>query len=338
MKMDNRIFLPRIIIVLGAFLFIITCFIAITIVSKYGFKKKPVNISLVIKTIDPSYEFWQIIKSGVESACNEEGVVLTVSGPLQENDVETQIKLLESSIEQKPSAIILAANDYNMLIPTVKKINEKRIPLIIIDSGINSDIPVSLIATDNIVAGKKAGLKMMDILSNGDHVVIVSYVKGTATAIEREKGVKDAIIENPKLILDNIYYCDNLRDTASEITIKVLKDNPRIKGIIALNDPSTIGVARIIRQKNLKDKIQLVGFDNSIEEIDYLEEGVIKALIVQKPFNMGYLSVKAAIKSIRGEKVEKRIDTGANLITADNMYSEENQKLLFPIIKEIPNY
>jgi ribose transport system substrate-binding protein len=335
--MNKKRLFFRITIACAILLLIASVIITISLISTYGFKKKPMNISLVIKTIDPSFEFWQIIKSGVESACNEEGALLTVSGPMQENDLNSQIEILTNLIEQKPSAIILAAIDYNGLVPAVEKINENHIPIIIIDSGINSGIPLSFIATDNIVAGEKAGQKMSELLSYGDHIAIISYIKGTSTAIEREKGVKKAISENKKLVVDNVYYCDNLREKAGTITTAILKENPGIKGIIALNDPSTTGVARIIKQKNLKDRIQLVGFDNSIEEIDYLEQGVIKALIVQKPFNMGYLSVKAAIKSVRGEIVEKRIDTGANLITADNMYSEENQKLLFPIIKEVPN-
>ena len=310
--------------------------IALFTVSKSEFKKKPPDIALVIKTIDPSYEFWQIVITGAESACNEAGAVLKVYGPQQENDTDTQIAILETIIPRKPSAIVLAACDYNRLVPIVKKIHEKHIPLIVIDSGINSDIPLSFIATDNSVAGEKAGLKMLDLLAPGDHVAIISYVKETASAIERERGVKKALSENTKLIFDGVFYCNNLRDKASEITLKILNENPGIRGIIALNDPSTIGAARTIEQYHLKDKIQLVGFDNSIEEIDYLEAGVIKALIVQKPFNMGYLSIATAIKSVRGEKTEKKIDTSSSLLTIENMYSEENQKLLFPIIKEVP--
>jgi ribose transport system substrate-binding protein len=317
----------------GILLFLI---IVIFIISKNELAKKPVNIALVIKTIDPSYEFWQIVLSGAESACSEEGALLHVYGPQQETDVDTQIDILKNVITRKPSVVILAACDYNRLVPVVKIIDEKQIPLIVIDSGINSDIPLSFIATDNVAAGEKAGLKMLDLLAPGDHVIIMSYVKGTASAIDRETGVKKAFMENPKLIIDDVMYCDNLRTIASELTLKVLKENSGIKGIIALNDPSTIGVARVIKEYNLEEKIQLVGFDNSIEEIDYLEEGIIKALIVQKPFNMGYLSAKAAVTSIRGEKVEKRIDTSASLITLENMYSEENQKLLFPIIKVVP--
>ena len=282
----------RIILSAGILLFII---IVIFFISKNELQKRPVHIALVIKTIDPSYEFWQIVIAGTESACSEEGAILNVYGPQLENDVDSQIEIINNIIPLKPSALILAACDYNRLVPVVNKIDENQIPLIVIDSGINSDIPLSLIATDNIAAGEKAGLKMLELLSAGDHVIIMSYVKGTATA-------------------------------------KVLKENPGIKGIIALNDPTTIGVARILKQYNFEDKIQLVGFDNSLEEIDYLEEGIIKALIVQKPFNMGYLSAKAAINSIRGKKVQKRIDTSAGLITSENMYSEENQKLLFPII------
>lgn len=315
--------------------------ILLTITATYFIRKNKIldhniNISMVIKSVDPSLNFWQIVKAGAINAKEEYGINLNIAGPWLESDLNGQKKILEDLISDKPSAIILAALDYNALVPVIEKINLKKIPIITIDSGVNSNIPKSFIATDNISAGETLGKFMNNSLSQGDSVAIISFVKGAASAIEREKGVRKAINENGKLLIEGSYYCDNFRDKASEISLNIIKNKPNIKGIIALNDPSTTGAARAIKMSGLKDSILLIGFDNGIEEIDFLEEGIIKALVVQKPFNMGYLSVKTAIEVLRKNKVKERIDTGSELITLKNMYTQENQKLLFPLTKEIP--
>ncbi|MOA19354.1 hypothetical protein D3C78_1397310 [compost metagenome] len=79
--------------------------------------------------------------------------------------------------------------------------------------------------------------------------------------------------------------------------------------------------------------VKLIGFDSSMKEISYLEEGVLQATIVQKPFNMGYLAVKTVIDARNGLKVQPKIDTGSEIITKENMYASDVQKLLFPFIE-----
>ena len=74
----------------------------------------------------------------------------------------------------------------------------------------------------------------------------------------------------------------------------------------------------------------MVGFDSSIEEIQYLESGIFEAIVVQKPFNMGYLGVEQAINVLTNREVEHDVDSGSEMITQENLYEEENQRLLYP--------
>jgi len=97
-----------------------------------------------------------------------------------------------------------------------------------------------------------------------------------------------------------------------------------------MNEVSTVGAAQAILDAGLTGKIRLLGFDSSLAEIKFIEQGVIDATVVQKPFNMGYLSVKAALDAVEKKPRIRFIDTGSELITAANLYLPENQKLLFP--------
>jgi len=306
----------------------------ISILNKSTISYKNIRITLVLKTVDPNIYFWQVVKAGAETAKDEYGISLNFIGPAYENDIDDQVREVENLASQNPSIVILASCDYNRLVPAVEKLHSKKIPVLTLDSGINSQIPESFIATDNIKAGKKAGKKIMDLLYPGDAIAIISYVRSTSTALERERGVRDVIESVGKIRIDTVYYTDNFTDKATEFTMELIKRKPYLKGIVSLNEPTTTGVARALKRMNNNNHVKLVGFDSSIEEIEFLEEGIIQALVVQKPFNMGYLGIKTAIDYLKGKKVNKSIDTDSSLITLDNLYDEENQKLLFPLINE----
>ena len=101
---------------------------------------------------------------------------------------------------------------------------------------------------------------------------------------------------------------------------------------MGINEYSAIGAGKAVRDLGLSDSILMVGFDSSIEEVQMLEEGVFNAIIVQKPFNMGYLGVENTVLLLRGEILPEMVDSGSELITKENMYTDENQKFLFPFL------
>ena len=128
-----------------------------------------------------------------------------------------------------------------------------------------------------------------------------------------------------------IVFCDSDTDKAYELTCGLLEKYPDMDMIVGLNEYSAVGAARAVKEQGLADSIHMAGIDSSVEQIQLLEEGVYEALAIQKPFNMGYLGVETAEKLLQGESVEEYIDSGSELITKENMYTEENQKLLFPV-------
>ena len=137
---------------------------------------------------------------------------------------------------------------------------------------------------------------------------------------------------DPRVVQLDTYSVDGSEQNAYAKVMEILRNDPGVTGVIGLNEGTTVGAGRAIRELGLKDRVTLVGFDNSLEEIKFLEEGVLKATVIQRPFSMGYLSIKTAAEVISGKKVPRTIDTGSLVITRKNMYEEENQKLLFPFV------
>jgi len=293
---------------------------------------RTLHVIVVVKSIDPSAEYWQTVKDGVTAAAKEFNVDTKFEGTTSESDVDGQIKILDAAIKTKPDAIVMAADDDNRLIPEAEKIRRDGIKLITIDSGINSNISQSFIATDNVSAAKKEGQVLNSIMTKGKQIAIMSYVGYSLSAVEREQGLELGLSKANKDEIIGTYYSESSDAKAYQITKQLLESHPEIGGIAGLNEESTTGAAMAIVQMGLGGKVKIVGFDSSLEEIKYIEMGVIQATVVQEPFNMGYLGIKTAVQIIDGEKYSKKINTDSQLITKENMFTYENQRLLFPFV------
>jgi ribose transport system substrate-binding protein len=291
------------------------------------------EVVVVLKTTGPHMEFWQIVRAGIQAAADELNVDPTIVGPRFERDIDQQIEILAGVVEQRPDAILLAASDYNRLVPYVEQARERGITVVTLDSALNSDIPVSFVATDNVAAGVEAGTEIDRLVPESRQIAIISHIRGVATAIDREAGVLQALEHRPPEGLLGPFYAQNDLELAYETTIEVIEQHPNLGGIVALNENSTVGAGRAIRDLGLASEVMLVGFDNSKEEIEFLEDGVVQALVVQRPFNMGYVGVTTLVKALRGDRVEPIIHTDAVLVRKEEMFTEENQKLLFPIVQ-----
>lgn len=291
------------------------------------------EVYVVLKTTGPHMEFWQIVRAGIQAAATELEVEPRIVGPQWEKDVDRQIEIFRDVISRDPDAVLLAASDFTRLVPLAEEAAAKGITIVTLDSALDSDVPVSFVATDNVAAGIEAGREIDRLVGPGRHIALISHIRGVATAIDREEGVRQALAHRDQEMIIGPLHSQNDPDLAYQIVANLLDEYPDLGGVVAMNENSTIGAARAIADLGLEETIDLVGFDNSREEIEFLETGVLKALVVQRPFNMGYLGIQTLVHAIRGREVEPVIHTDAVLVRKDDMFTEENQKLLFPIVQ-----
>ena len=292
----------------------------------YGLE--PLEIVLIQKAVDDT-DFWTCIYEGGQMAADELGVELTVMGPKQESDSQLQHEMILKAIEQKPDAIALTPSSFEETIPYAEQIEAAGITLVLMDSTMEKEMGESLIATDNYEAGYKMGSFMKQFVNEDTVIGVVGHVKGTSTATERESGFR-AGLRGEQAKIAEVVFCDSSSDKAYELTCGLLEDYPDMNLIVGLNEYSAVGAARAVKDMGRSKSCHMAGFDSSIEEIRLLEEGVFDAIVIQKPFNMGYLGIETAVRAARGDEAEPYVDSGSELITKENMYTEENQKLLFP--------
>lgn len=290
--------------------------------------QKTIEIAVIPKSF--SHQFWLTVKAGADQAGKELGVKIVWQGTAKETEIEQQINIVQDMINRGVSAIVLAASDANALIGIVETAINKGIPVITIDSGVNSDKPLSFVATDNVAGAKIAADTLAKLIGEQGEVGLIPFVAGAATSEMRERGFKEGIAHYPNIKLVSTLYSDSNVAKAMDVTNDMLTSFPNIKGIFAANESSAVGCAQAIRSKGKVGQVKIVAFDAAEEEIQALKEGVIQALIVQNPFKMGYLGVKSAYDAIQGKPIEKRIDTGVTVVTSENLNDPEIQKLLNP--------
>ena len=279
--------------------------------------------------------FWQSIHAGAVMAGNEMGAKILWNGPATENDLSTQIGIVDDFISQHVDGIALAPADGQSLVPVVEHAYAEHIPVSIFDSGIQSDKYVSYVSTDNYKGGVMAAQRMALILPEGGKIGVIATAPGGVSTMERERGFKETIEKNsPNLKIVAFQYGMSDRAKSLAVAEDILTANPDIKALFCSNESGSIGAVQGAKSHNLAGKVKIVGFDSSPTLTEDLQAGNIDSLVVQNPFHMGYMVVKTLVDKIHGQTPEKRIDTGAVLVTADNLKDQAVQDLLNPPIQK----
>ncbi|MFN8139845.1 MAG: substrate-binding domain-containing protein [Fimbriimonadales bacterium] len=302
-----------------------------------GTTKKDSAYTIAVIPKGMTHEFWKSVHAGAEDAAKELGVNVIWQGPQQENDREGQIKVVEDFVSKGVSGIVLAPLDDTALRTPVDQAQKSGIPVLIIDSDLKDVETVSFVATDNMKGGEMAGEHLGRVLGGKGKVVMLRYQEGSASTTFREEGFMNAMKKFPNIqVVSSNQFAGPTGETAQKASENLLAPYKgadgmlSIQGIYCPNESSTFGMLRTLQDNGWAGKIRFVGFDASEKLVTALKDAQIDGLILQNPFNMGYLGVKMMVSKLKGETVDKRIDTGAVLVTKDNMSQPEVAKLLAP--------
>ncbi|HVJ15002.1 MAG TPA: substrate-binding domain-containing protein [Polyangiaceae bacterium] len=286
-----------------------------------------------------THEFWKSVHAGAVKASRELGVEIVWKGPLKEDDLKSQIDLVQSFTAQGVSGMVLAPLNDVALGSSVKAAVRAKIPVVIFDSDLKGTDHTSFVATDNKAAGKLAGERLGKLLGGKGNVVLLRYQEGSASTNNREQGFLEGIKAFPeiKVVSDNQYGGATTESAYSASENLLLAQNAakgNVAGIFAPNESTTFGMLLALQKAGLAGKVRFIGFDASDKLVAGVKAGEIDGLVLQNPFKMGYLAVKTMTAHLKGEKVEPRIDTGASLVDKENMEQPEMKELLKPDLKQ----
>ena len=295
--------------------------------------KKPMPKIAVIPK-GTTHEFWKSVHAGAVKASKEENVEIVWKGPLKEDDLKAQIDVVQSFASQKVNGIVLAPLSDKGLVGSVKAAAESKIPVVVFDSDLQGDAHTSFVATDNFAAGKMAGDALAKAVGDKGEVLMLRYQEGSASTTNRENGFLDAMKAHPNVkVVSDTRFGGATTESAFSTSESLLSAQKGVAGVFTPNESTTFGMLLALRKAGLAKKVHLVGFDSSEKLVAGLRDGDVDGLVLQDPFKIGYLATKTMAAVLRGDKVEKRVDTGAKLVTKDNMESAEMKALLSPDLK-----
>jgi ribose transport system substrate-binding protein len=266
------------------------------------------------------HQFWQAVRLGAEKAARDYKVVITFEGPENESMVDKQLDMLQTDLAKNPSAICFAALDSKAAIPLLQEAKKRNIPIIGFDSGVDSDIPVTTAATDNIAAAALAADKMAQLIGGSGKVGVIIHDQTSRTGIDRGTGFLSQMKKkypNIKIIGPQYGGGDQLKST--DLAKAMIQANPDIKGFFGGNEGSIIGVLNAVKELNLVGKVVVIGYDSGKQQLDAIRSGAEAGAITQDPIGIGYKAVEAAVKAIRGQAVPKSIDTGFHWFDKTNI-------------------
>jgi ribose transport system substrate-binding protein len=300
-----------------------------------GCATKDESVSIAVIPKGTTHVFWKSIHAGAKKAGRELGVEVIWQGPQKEDDREMQINVVQNFVSRGVDAIVLAPLDEAALVRPVKAANKRDIPVVIIDSDLKDTSYASFVATDNYRGGRLAAERMAALLDGTGKVLMMRYAEGSASTAKREQGFVDGIAEMAPAIelVSTDQYGGVTAESALQVGQNLLNKHTELDGIFCPNESTTFGMLRALTIAGKAGQITFVGFDTSEPLIQALEEGTIHGLVAQNPFTMGYLGVKTAVAAIEGKPVDKRVDTGVEMVTADNLDDPAIKQTIAPEVE-----
>jgi ribose transport system substrate-binding protein len=292
-----------------------------------GAKSK--TIVFIPKSTDVTY--WLFLRKGAADKAKELGYTLEYQGVSTEADVTGEVNLVRNVVSSHPAGMLVAATDAQALVPPIEEGIKAGVPIIMVDSGINSDAPLASITTDNYNGAYQLGKVLATMIGGKGKVINLGITAGSQTGRERSDGFIAAMKEYPGITVLPVQWTSAVAATALNDTTDLLNANPDVNGIYSAAAPMAVGAAQALKAKSLDKKVALVTFDPSPEVLPLFEDGTIGAIAAQNPYQMGYQGVTMLDTVIKGGKIsenQKKIQIPVVIITPDNYKKPEVQSLI----------
>jgi ribose transport system substrate-binding protein len=275
------------------------------------------------------HQFWQAVQKGATDEAAKLGATITYEGPASESEVDKQLTMLQTALDKKPAAICFAALDSKAATPLLEKAKAAGIPVVGFDSGVDSDIPVTTVTTDNIAAAGEAADKMAGLIGDAGKVAVIVHDQTSRTGIDRRDGFVKAMEEkHPNIEVVAIEYGAGDPVKSADLAKAIMTANPDLKGFFGANEGSIKGVLNALKETGNKD-IVAIGYDSGEQQITAIKDGSQAGAITQNPIGIGAKCVSAAMDAINGKSMEKVIDTGYYWYDKTNIDAPEIQAVLY---------
>ncbi len=274
------------------------------------------KVAMVLKTL--SSEYWKRVVAGAEEAAAKFDVELIKLGPPSEDAVEQQINMVQDVLTSNPAALVFSPSQPPTAVNVLMSAKSKGIPVILVDTPMPDSFTdyVTFIGTENYTAGKLGAEAMIKVLGKGKRAVIIEGAPGNPSTTQRADGALEAFTAaGYQIISRQPGYSD--RERAYTTMQNILQANKSVDAVFCSNDEMALGALRALEQAGVKALV--MGTDGNKGALESILAGGLFGSVAQKPEMMGYMGVEYAIKAAKGETIDRRIDSGVDIITKENV-------------------
>lgn len=290
---------------------------------------KAKNIAVIHKG---SYlDFWDLMYRGVQQGATQFGVNVDWVGADYSDNSQSQIKWIRQFVEKSVDAIILIPADKSYPVDVVRQAAASGIKVIVVDSALEGEHHLSYIGSNNYLSGITAARHLAKQIGDVGKVALIRSVEKSASTDERGDGFLFEMSRSHrgiKVVAD--LYGGGLVGSTYRAVQQILTQQPDIKGIFSVNESSSLGTLRALKEVHKEEEITFIGFDFNEELHKALIKGDIGGLMIQEPMKMGYLGVQAAVHAIDGKAIKKNNYTDTYFVQKDDLNNPKVQALLFP--------
>jgi ribose transport system substrate-binding protein len=271
------------------------------------------TVGLSISTLNNP--FFVDLRDGGQTAARRLNVNLVVLDA--QNDSAREASQIEDLIQRRVAVIAINPTDSDAIVPTIRKINAARIPVVTVDRGANGGNVLAHIASDNVAGGMMAAEYVGKRLNGRGNVVMLEGIAGTSAARDRGKGFREGLKKYPAIRLVAVQTADFDRAKGLTVMENILQAQRSISAVFAQNDEMALGAVQAIEAAKRQREMFVVGFDAIADAIAAVKAGKMAATIAQQPVVMGRLAVEAAVKIINKQTVPKFTPVPLRLVTSE---------------------
>ncbi len=274
----------------------------------------PVKVALLTKFPVAFYTAMQDAAKAYDTATD--GVEVTYFSCKTPTDVACQTAQIEDGVAKGFQAMVITPMGPEV-IPAMQAAAAKGVKVVLADNDLTAFTQKTAVAaTDNVKGGQAAGAYLKSVLKSGDTIGLMEGVRGVPALDARIQGVKDALAgTGVKIVMGG---AESKCDAAQGATVAedLLTKNPGLTAIYSACDDPAIAAARVAKDQG--KTVMVIGYDGLPDAAKAIQSGAMKATIAQFPGKMARLGIEAAMNAVNGKPVTAFIDTGTELVTADN--------------------
>ena len=290
--------------------------------------KKGLKTVSMPKQLGNPYE--EIEHGGVTKALEELGGTNRIVGPTDAG-ASSQVPLINSTVQQKPDALIIAGNDPDAVAPALKQAAKRGVKVVSMDSDVAKDARTVFI---NQAVSEEIGRSEVQMLAEqiGEEGEI-AILSATANAPNQNTWIefmKDELKKYPKMKLVKVAYGDDDDQKSFQETQGLLQAYPNLKGIIS---PTTVGIsaaARYLSTSDKKGKVMLTGLGTPNQMRKFVKDGTVKEFALWSPEDVGYLAGYAAAALASGQITGKEGETFKSGKLGEHKIGKDGEIVLGP--------